>query len=216
MESSRTWALHGAVGMAEDWTPWADEGVVGVDLWQVLADGGDSLEKAAELVAERAQDGDFLVGYSMGGRIALQALELRDWGGVSVISAHPGLETEEEKQARLAHDGRWAKKAERGDWGDFLRDWNAQAVLDPVEGWGDRALLEERRELVARSFRCWSLGRQKRTFLPDRQGGIWEKVRWFVGERDEKFCRLAPCWAKKVPRAGHRVPWEVARGEVGW
>ena len=198
------WGLHGAVGMAEDY--WEDfcgvRGIRGVDLWDFLRKGEISLEEAGARVAKMAEDGDTLVGYSMGARIALHALEGRNWERVILISGHPGLENEDEKRQRRANDQNWAQRVMEGSWEGFLEQWNGQAILPPVK-WGDRKLLEGRREEIARSFRCWSLGRQQRKEVPG-------DVEWLVGEWDLKFRRLAPAGAVVVPGCGHRVPWEAA------
>ncbi len=189
------WALHGAVGMAEDWAPFP---VQGIDLWQFLEDGECSLAEAGERIAALAQDGDTLIGYSMGGRLALHTLGHRCWKKVILVSAHPGLESGQAE--RLATDQEWAKKAE-GDWDEFLREWNGQAILPPVR-WGDREKLAARRKEIARSFRAWSLGRQQRfTDFPP-------SVSWVVGENDAKFRALAPAHATVIPGVGHRAPWE--------
>ncbi len=189
------WALHGAVGMAEDWHNF---NVRGIDLWSLLQDGEMSLSEAGKKIAAMTSDGDTLVGYSMGGRLALHTMAHRHWKQVILISTHPGLRAGHEE--RLVSDEAWAQKAE-GDWEQFLMDWNAQAIL-PEVSWGDRGQLKARQEEIARSFRCWSLGRQ------ERFDDFPESVTWVVGERDSKFRNLAPADAIVVPDAGHRVPWE--------
>ncbi|MGJ8696078.1 MAG: alpha/beta fold hydrolase [Verrucomicrobiaceae bacterium] len=201
--------LHGAVGMAEDWKSLGHEGV---DLWNLLEEGECSLAEAGERIAEGAEDGDRLMGYSMGGRIALHALLSGrcEWKEAVIYSAHPGLL--EGREERVETDERWARLAEE-DWGRFLEEWNGQGILGGEPDWGDRLKLVERRKEVARSFRCWSLGRQED--LRSRLGAIRCPVRWVVGEKDEKFVRLAEEVVPLIPEgrlevvrgAGHRVPW---------
>jgi len=196
------WGLHGAVGMAEDWDVFGE--IQGVDLWSFLKEGEMSLDEAGQKVAEMASDGDTLVGYSMGGRIALHALGKRQWKKVIIVSAHPGLESAH--QERLKNDERWAGRA-LGDWDRFLEEWNSQGVFSgSVPDWGDRIRLRSRAQEVARSFRCWSLGTQRR--FEEFEG----PVTWVVGARDEKFVTLAGQLEGVdlvvVSGAGHRVPWE--------
>ncbi|MGC6427649.1 MAG: alpha/beta fold hydrolase [Akkermansiaceae bacterium] len=206
-------ALHGAVGMAKDWKEILPEAHAW-DLWGMLSTGERPLAEAGEIIARAASDGDTLVGYSMGGRIALHALlsgQCR-WQEAVIISAHPGMTSGREE--RLQSDQDWADFAEE-DWVNFLRDWNDQAVLSgPEPTWPSRDRLVARRMEVARSFRCWSLGAQDdlRPFLPR----ISCPVRWIVGEKDEKFVKLAEeavslipdAVLEVVPNAGHRVAWE--------
>ena len=243
------WCLHGAVGMAEDWRGFSVPGwaVKRVDLWRFLdccpmtmPEFGAALNREVEATEGR----NVLLGYSMGGRLALHALleagrgespqaqpaagrrSYSPWDAGVIVSAHPGLEDEEEKEARRARDAEWASKALSGDWKAFLEAWNGQAVLGApkIEGstlnFEGRRALEPRREAVARSFMDWTLGGQE---------ALWGRLReidcpllWCVGEKDEKFRAIgervgeilamrqdasATLWVAE--RAGHRVPWET-------
>ena len=226
------WCLHGAVGMADDWRGFSVPGwaVKRVDLWRFLdccpmemPDFGVALNEEAQAVEGQK----VLLGYSMGGRLALHALlEGGFWDAGVIVSAHPGL-AEEEKVARRARDAEWAAEALKGDWKEFLDEWNGQAVLEDCGSriadcgmkFADRARLEMRRQAVARSFMDWTLGRQEA--LGGRIGEVGCPLLWAVGEKDEKFRGLAgridgvEHWV--APGAGHRVPWESAEfpGRVG-
>jgi 2-succinyl-6-hydroxy-2,4-cyclohexadiene-1-carboxylate synthase len=140
-----------------------------------------------------------------------------------IVSAHPGLPDEEERKARRARDAEWAALALKGDWQDFLTEWNSQAVLEGFRSrisdlglkFADRGRLEMRRQAVARSFMDWSLGTQEA--LRDRLGEIACPLLWVAGERDEKFRAIAEevgefgrIEASIVAGSGHRVPWESA------
>jgi 2-succinyl-6-hydroxy-2,4-cyclohexadiene-1-carboxylate synthase len=161
-----------------------------------------------------------LAGYSMGGRLALHALlaDASPWQAAVIVSAHPGLESEEERAARRAHDADWAMRALTGDWAAFLADWNSQPVLTGGIPGGDEAarasrLMLRRRE-IARSFVDWSLGAQEA--LWDRLPEIRVPVLWITGAEDEKFTALAARACARMPAAshvviegaGHRVPWD--------
>jgi len=226
------WCLHGAVGMADDWRGFSVPGwaVKRVDLWRFLDCCPMSLPEFGKALNEEAMATDgrkVLLGYSMGGRLALHALlDGGPWDAGVIVSAHPGLEDEGEKVARRARDAEWGAMALRGDWEDFLRQWNAQGVLEtrapdptaPAGGMvmGRRALLEQRRQAVARSFMDWTLGGQES--LGGQVGELSCPLLWMVGERDEKFRKLGEALAGKGERppvlwaaegVGHRVPWEV-------
>ena len=205
-------ALHGAVGMPEDW-----EGILpqahAWNLWEMLSVDERSLAEAGEIIARGAADGDSLIGYSMGGRIALHALLSGqcEWKEAVIISAHPGLASG--RKERLKADATWADLA-LSDWAGFLEAWNSQSVLSgPDSAWPDRFSLVSCQEEISRSFRCWSLGTQDdlRPYLHR----IECPVRWIVGEDDEKFLTLArevvPLIPKGtlevIPATGHRVPW---------
>lgn len=228
------WALHGAVGMAGDWDSLARalaaDGQVlrGVDLWRFLMCepmGMRMFARAFNSEVERAGGDDkrILLGYSMGGRLALHVLLDRPelWSGAVICSAHPGLSDAGEKVQRLAKDAEWAGRALRArpeDWLEFLELWNGQGVLGGTAPEGlemkDRGPLKMRREAVARSFMDWSLGGQED--LLNELGGLDLPVRWVVGAEDEKFAALGERAVSFLPKgelcrvaeAGHRVPWE--------
>jgi 2-succinyl-6-hydroxy-2,4-cyclohexadiene-1-carboxylate synthase len=226
------WCLHGAVGQAADWQGFSVPGwaVRRVDLWRFLAccpmpiaDFGRALNEEA-----RATPGpNVLLGYSMGGRLALHALLEKDspWDSAVIVSAHSGLESEEERSARRIHDVEWAARALQMEWRDFLTAWNAQPVLGgEAVGLADRRLLASRKQEVARSFMDWSLGAQEP--LWERLSEVKVPLLWVVGGRDEKFRVLGERAVSGIPgarlavveEAGHRVPWEAAEefsGVVG-
>lgn len=74
----------------------------------------------------------FLAGYSMGGRIALYlALRFPNlFRKTVIISASPGLKTEEERQTRKESDERLALNIEE-NFESFLREWYSQPLLPP-------------------------------------------------------------------------------------
>jgi 2-succinyl-6-hydroxy-2,4-cyclohexadiene-1-carboxylate synthase len=229
------WCLHGAVGMAADWKPFASamtaagHAVRRVDLWRYLDCCPMEMEEFGRAFCEEVMsagaESNILVGYSMGGRLALQALLESTRAGEQlfraavIVSAHPGLPTDEERLMRMAADAEWAGRALVGEWGDFLERWegrmrSASLGVEPETGWGDRRLLQPRRQAVARSFMDWSLGKQGdlREELPELNC----PVLWVTGVRDEKFTSLGREAVRLlrrgrmeiVPETGHRVPWE--------
>lgn len=220
------WCLHGAVGQAADWKGLTVPGhaIRQVDLWRFLdccpmsmPDFGRALNEEAR----RTPAPNILLGYSMGGRLALHALVADDspWDAAIIISAHPGLESPDELSARRESDAEWAAKALSGEWPEFLTEWNAQPVLGGANpGMADRRLLAQRRREVARSFIDWSLGAQQPLWahLPE----IKIPALWVCGERDAKFSTLAERAVpllpqgslEAIPDAGHRVPWENPEG----
>lgn len=226
------WCLHGAVGMAADWRGFAKclaAAKVGsrcVDLWRFLE--GEPLPLTAFGQALNADAGGevfrgtgrALLGYSMGGRLALHALlePGHPWQAAVIVSAHPGLESAAELQARRIVDAAWASQALTRNWQEFLAAWNAQPVLAhaPLRDPQASASLVTRRREIARSFVDWSLGSQQA--LWDRLREIEVPVLWVAGENDPKFRALAERAVAALPRAtlavapaaGHRVPWDAA------
>ncbi len=224
------WCLHGAVGMASDWrdlaSRFAKSGIStrAVDLWRFLEEGplsltdfGRALNADAGAEVFRAT-GRALLGYSMGGRLALHALLEKNnlWQAAVIVSAHPGLESEAERATRRSVDGSWATRSLTESWPAFLTAWNAQEIFkgstqrDPAAS----AQLATRRREIAQSYVNWSLGAQEP--LWDRLSEISIPVLWIAGENDAKFLELAQRVVPLMPKAhlaiapgsGHRVPWE--------
>lgn len=230
--TTECWCLHGAVGAAADWREFsanlADSGIGSraVDLWRFLENGSASLGVAAsalnaEAIASKSRSGgQILVGYSMGGRLALHALLEKNspWKAAVIIAADPGLPSSEERAARKTKDAVWATQALFGDWQKFLSAWDAQPLLNRSSERppATTAQLMSRRQEIARSFVDWSLAAQEP--LWDRLHEISVPVLWIAGESDEKFRSLAERAVSLMPRAevaiapsvGHRVPWETA------
>lgn len=154
-----------------------------------------------------------LVGYSMGGRLALQNLiDGDEYNRAVIISAGLNLEDEQEREARRQRDEAWARRFESDPWDEVMRDWNAQPVFGghAVE----RFEKDYDRRLLASMLREESPG--VRPPLALRLHEILIPVLWVVGERDEAYVEVgrravslldnAELWI--CPNAGHRVPWE--------
>ena len=218
------WALHGAVGSSADCRDFAQKvstshgEVRRIDLWRFLDCCPMSLEKFGDTLAEeisRVDPEPVLLGYSMGGRLALHALLARPhfWKAAIIVSAHTGLKSELERAARRKKDAEWSALTLRSDWGDFLDQWNSQSVLSGVT-MPDRSSLRDRRASIARSFIDWSLGDQQN--LSSRLQDIECPVLWLTGERDEKFTAVAHSAVSQLQHGeheviadcGHRVHWE--------
>jgi 2-succinyl-6-hydroxy-2,4-cyclohexadiene-1-carboxylate synthase len=183
-------ALHGFLGLPSDWD------FLGSD---VIAPPLDDIP----------DEGDTLLGYSLGGRLALQALLRGARYRRAVIVSARVRDAEPDRRER---DERWARRFETDDWSAVMRDWNAQLIF------GGHAMPRaeedfDRREL-ARQLREWSPA-----VLPsivERLHEIAIPVLWIAGERDAQYVEdgrssvslLPNATLAIVPGAAHRVPWE--------
>lgn len=207
--------LHGAIGDPSDWDDFiellAPRPASAVDLY-----GGEigGLEDFGASFNAGASEGDVLIGYSMGGRLALHALvaEGARWSKAVIISAHTGGGADPE---RLERDRGWADLA-RKDWPRFVEEWSAQTVFGGRPMPWERSFGAERREAIASGFERWSLGAQE-DLLP-RLAAIECPVLWLAGEEDTKYvetgrraCEVLPQGRLEVVAGcGHRVPWDGA------
>jgi 2-succinyl-6-hydroxy-2,4-cyclohexadiene-1-carboxylate synthase len=71
-----------------------------------------------------------IAGYSMGGRIAMQLKSLAK--ALIVLSAHPGLQTQQEREERMKSDQVYSDKLLNHPFEDFLTDWYAQPVFQSL------------------------------------------------------------------------------------
>ena len=147
-----------------------------------------------------------VVGYSMGGRLALY-LALRypeRCAGLFLESASPGLESGEERSARRTADEEKAERLESGDFEGFLRDWYRQPLFAPLardEGLLQRTIAVRRRndpEELARSLRGIGTGSQPP--LWGELKGLAVPTLAVAGELDEKYAAISLRMAEISPR----------------
>lgn len=212
-------AVHGFLGQASDWDSVGLQTHFSLDkpdLWSLSA---SSLDAAGQELSQMSlpQTKSLLVGYSLGGRIALHAAlaQPEKYRALVVVSTHPGLKSESERHSRREADEVWAKRFESDEnWETLMSAWNRQAVfnasaprsLDP------RGPALNRSKLAA-ALRHWSLGNQA-----DLRPALMRlplPVLWICGGLDQKFTALAKDLTGSetqrlciVETAGHRVPWD--------
>ena len=151
----------------------------------------------------------FLVGYSMGGRLALYlALHFpQHFPKVVLESASPGLRTKAERAARLKHDRALADQIEAA-FPSFLSYWYSQPLFHALRHHPVFMQVQERRShnhpaLLATSLRYLSTGLQP---------SLWERLQHhtqplllLAGEDDRKFCTINQAMADCCPTAQLRI-----------
>lgn len=162
----------------------------------------------------------YLLGYSLGGRIALHlAKQLSETQprrllALMLESCHPGLNSDKDKQARTINDEHWANRLETESLRHFLGDWYQQPVFADLTELQRKALISKRAESnplsLVNCYRATSLALQQDLWdLPQQLScPVW----FFVGDRDQKFSALAQRWHQQSPvsvltikNAGHNV-----------
>lgn len=158
-----------------------------------------------------------LVGYSLGGRLALEVLSQnsRHVKKAILLSTHLGLQTEVEKSDRLKSDKIWGEKFRTLEFEQVLNEWNSQAVLRTSQTEPVRTLQRSVHLKLAKSLEVWSLGRQSPFSIQQIQK---TELMFVVGERDDKFKKLyldREINATVLKDAGHRLifdqPMAVAK-----
>ncbi len=164
-----------------------------------------------------------LVGYSMGGRIALgMLLERPDlFARATLIGVHPGLCTRKERIERRRADAEWIRILREEGIEAFVDLWERQPLFASQDRL-DPAVLERQRKIrlahdpsgLAAALEVLGLAE-----MPDTRpglAGIGVPVDLVAGERDRKFRAAAEEMAELLPRGrvrvvpgcGHNVPLE--------
>jgi 2-succinyl-6-hydroxy-2,4-cyclohexadiene-1-carboxylate synthase len=185
------WCLHGFLGKPSDWDvlPFPHRAV---DLF-----GGE------RLVPDPT---DSIIGYSMGGRLALEILAARRVRRAVIVSA--GLNQPDPE--RLTRDQAWAVRFETEPWTQLMNAWNAQPVF--ASHVVPRRESDYDRQALARALREWSPA----VLPPPPLETIDTPLLWIAGEQDARYVEVARQAVARLPDAqlwicpgaGHRVPWE--------
>lgn len=184
-----------------------------LDLYRVEAMAG----QVAALAEALGYDTFHLVGYSMGGRVALtlgctQPLRLRS---LSLIGASAGIADPRQRHRRAQADDARARRI-LADFGAFVDEWMANPLFVRQAALGDTHLRAARAQRLAsspaglaRSLLAGGTGSM--TPLHDRLGACNVPTLALAGGHDAKFCDIAEqlatalpdCAAVRVEGAGH-------------
>jgi 2-succinyl-6-hydroxy-2,4-cyclohexadiene-1-carboxylate synthase len=198
---------------------------------QTKVTGGDECYKMAntahgllKLLEQLSIEKCFLVGYSMGGRLALY-LTLhfpKRFPKVVLESASPGLKTERERWERLQRDLELSQELVTTNFSTFLTNWYNQPLFISLQNHPQfEQIIESRLQNnpfeLAKSLRNLSTGYQPSLWEPLKQNQ--NHLLLLVGEYDEKFkiinsemARL--CGAAKIniiSNCGHNIHMENPR-----
>ncbi len=227
--------LHGFLGDKDDWTPVIDAlgdqfDTIAIDLpghsighpsATDLFDFDTCGAAIADLLTECQVERYCLIGYSMGGRIALHhaICHAAQFQALVLISANPGLRAETERISRLAADEQLATGLETEGLERFIDRWYEQTMFDRLRTRSNFGQIRARRlagdpAQLAQALRRFSVGRQ-RSLWPELTG-LKIPVLAVAGELDTKYAGLARQTADLCPQgklciishAGHAVHLE--------
>lgn len=170
-----------------------------------------------DLDAKITGKNNILIGYSLGGRFALDLYQRNSekYQALVLVCTDPGLEDRSAESALLANDDKWEKRFREMQWSEMMELWNSLPTFcgkpnnnPPIEGDFDRESLA----------RLWKISSKA------RNPSLWGVVKnlsvptlAISGELDLKFTEIAkrikqvnPSVVEHVslPELGHRVPWE--------
>ncbi|MCX6833269.1 MAG: 2-succinyl-6-hydroxy-2,4-cyclohexadiene-1-carboxylate synthase [candidate division Zixibacteria bacterium] len=229
--------LHGFLGLGEDWSEIAQD--LSRDHFCVLPDlpgHGQSRESSSDQSSDMAAtsvaivnllddlkiDCVALLGYSMGGRIALfTAIRFAHRVEALVLeSASPGIEDDKERIDRAALDDLRAEQIERKGVVAFVEQWYNAPLFDSLHHQPEKLALLKQSRLVhdphalAEALRGLSVGRQPSLWKEIVRLDIPTLV--IAGTSDKKYCDIANKMAALLPQcrlitigdAGHNTHFE--------
>ncbi|WP_413495531.1 2-succinyl-6-hydroxy-2,4-cyclohexadiene-1-carboxylate synthase [Morganella psychrotolerans] len=216
--------LHGLWGCKEEWQPIMNNAGDYPSLVIDLPGHGESVSFRAENFEQVNQlinatltangiDDYWLIGYSLGGRLAMyHAASGKPAGlrGLIIEAGNPGLATADERNARLRHDNHLAQQLRERPLADFLYDWYRQGVFaDLSEAQRQQRVaqhLHHNAFAIADMLSDTSLGHQPD--LADILKQLTVPLLYICGERDTKFCAIARAHQftlRTIPDAGHNT-----------
>ena len=224
---TKLFCIHGNFQAPSVWKPLAENlkarnvnlDVIPVNIENYSFDGFDCwVDDFCNSVQTLAgQEKSFLLGYSLGGRLALHA-SLQNpnlWKSAILVGADPGLESEEEKRLQLDRDRNWAERLRREPLEKLVDEWDAQSVFCGIGNQAPRNLGEMDPDRLSHQFEVFSKGIQQ-NLAPKLAELKRPPILFLSGEKDDKYQKIGEELAKSssivkaqvVPDAGHRVPWE--------
>lgn len=194
--------LHGFLGSSSDWLELLSYlPPCNYHLIDLPGHGKSTFQQ--ELILPNFEEKMILIGYSMGGRLALQyaASCPEKVEKLILLSTHLGLFSEEERKKRWEKDLFVAKKLTSMPIDDFLKEWYDQ----PLFGGFCPSLSFRRKgnpQEMSRALLRYSLGKMKPCHF--------ENKILMVGEKDEKYRTLYP-EAIVIKNAAHALHLEKAQ-----
>ncbi|QNS15721.1 2-succinyl-6-hydroxy-2,4-cyclohexadiene-1-carboxylate synthase [Mannheimia bovis] len=138
----------------------------------------------------------YLVGYSLGGRTALDyVLNIHNPNLLATIleGANIGLASTTERQARLQNDCQWANRFRHEPIEKVLEDWYQQPVFADLSNMERERYIDSRKhnqgEQIAQMLEATSLAKQPNYAEQLKQTN--KNILFFIGEKDNKFRQMA-------------------------
>jgi 2-succinyl-6-hydroxy-2,4-cyclohexadiene-1-carboxylate synthase len=184
--------LHGFLGTQEDW-----KAVIGwlPGIACTALDYPFAIPKDA-----------ILVGYSMGGRIALRYPNPK-----IVISSHPGLQTSQEREQRGQQDQQWIEMIQTVPFATFLENWHAQPLFESLREHPNFPQILARRLKYDPAKAIQQLQNESLSL----QQQLYSDAVFVYGEKDLKYGALYTKLginALKIKGGGHAIHLENPRG----
>ncbi|MBD0785182.1 2-succinyl-6-hydroxy-2,4-cyclohexadiene-1-carboxylate synthase [Vibrio sp. Y2-5] len=223
--------LHGLLGSGEDWQSSVEQlpksNWITIDLPghgqsqdHTCSDFSQCCQQISHTILSQIEPNTpvILIGYSLGGRIAMLGAALELFSSINLVGlviegGNFGLQSELEKKQRWENDSRWAQRFRLEPIEQVLNDWYQQAVFSSLNDEQRQTLITKRSanlgNHIANMLLSTSLANQP-YLLPALQQ-LSLPVLYVCGANDHKFRQLAEqsgltyC---QIESAGHNVHQE--------
>lgn len=192
--------LHGLFGQKEDWIPLFEHlkehiHCIAIDLPK---------SNVVQHLKEQLPADAYLVGYSLGGRIALQ-LPCKD---KILISSHLGILSIQEREQRKKWQGEWLEHFETLPSALFFRKWYTQPLFSSLSSELRETLIAKRsltnpKEFLPLFLECSLLNQP-----------LYSPQKLIFGKKDSKYCKMYRNFldAEGVEDSGHICHLENPKG----
>lgn len=206
--------LHGFLGSPEDWDGVRKE--LSLPSIALTLPGHGNTPLDLESFEKKIPYGSTLVGYSLGGRLAMHFAKKYP-GHVKrlfILSANPGLEIDREK--RLEWDQKWINLLQKKGLEGFLEQWYAQDLFSSF------TLTDEIR-MRRMEHNPHHLAEVFKRFSPARMENLWPHLKDFscpllflFGENDIKYRSIGMRLRRTfecvlIPKASHPIHLEAPK-----
>jgi 2-succinyl-6-hydroxy-2,4-cyclohexadiene-1-carboxylate synthase len=223
----RIWCLHGSLQTASVWKSVCE--AIESNFESVSFEAVNLYEKSyknfehwrsefcGEVEQQTKDEPSLLMGYSMGGRLAMDACVNRPdlWSGVITVGAHPGLISHDERDKQLKKDLEWSRRFRTEDIHELLKEWDRLPVFCGRSNCSSREITELDSEKISHFFDVFSKARQGNLSSLLKNHTL-SPLLYISGCDDLKYTKIGQDLAAScrqirheiIPNAGHRVPWE--------
>ena len=220
--------LHGLLGSSKDWNSviyeLGDHPTLSIDLpghgfstQERCADFRDCCDQISDTILTQIPSHRpiVLVGYSLGGRIAMVGVAKEYFPNLNIVQlviegGNFGLQKPIERETRLASDGVWAERFNTEPIEQVLNDWYQQPVFSSLNNEQRQKMIAKRSanlgDAIASMLLSTSLAKQD--YLLDALKASGVNIHYICGEKDNKFSQLAKQSGlsfSQIAGAGHNV-----------
>lgn len=168
----------------------------------------DEVERLCDLSG--SLEGAILLGYSLGGRLALAMLARgAKFARAVIIGASAGLATATERASRRADDARLAALLRTEGIEAFARAWEAQPLFASQAGetYAERRAARRTHDAHGLADALDALGLGAMPFVEPALASVTTPIDYLVGEHDAKFMTIGARLAHRMPNLRvHVIP----------